>query len=455
MQPDFGDWAGIWRSTLAIHLLAARSIQVARNGDHADGGGLFLRVTASGASWVWRYTGPDGRRREMGLGSAERATLTTCGAALEQARAEVQRQRALLAQRIDPIAKRQADRAAAAATTQAAKAEAKREQDTLARVARRYHAEVIEPQRTTKHSAQWIASLEQNVPPELWQSPIDTIGAPALLEALAALQMRVPVTASRVRQRLEVIFDDAQFREQCSTNPAKLVRRKLAERPVLRKKGNFAALHYSRVPTFMASLRLQAGTAARALEFGVLCAARTGEILGSRFDEVDAEAGVWRVPATRMKGGEEHSVFLSSRALEIIDAQRVTGSAYVFPSPIDNGKPMSNMAMLTVLRRMKVAAETTVHGICRASFSSWANECAVARPDVIEAALAHREQDRVRSAYNRASFDNERRALLARWEEYCVGKQVQVASEIAMGEVLHLSTNQPSKDLRAAQSLRA
>jgi integrase len=450
MQPDFGDWAGIRRNTLAIHLLAARSIQVARNGDHADGGGLFLRVTASGASWVWRYTGPDGRRREMGLGSAERATLATCGAALEQARAEVQRQRALLAQGIDPIGKRHADRAAATAATQAAKVAAKREHETLARVARRYHAEVIEPQRTTKHAAQWIASLEQNVPLELWHSPIDTIGAPALLEALAALQLRVPVTAGRVRQRLEVIFDDAQFREQCNANPAKLVRRKLAERPVGRKSGKFAALHYSKVPAFIASLRKQPGTAARALEFGVLCGARTGEILGCRFEEMHDIAGVWRVPALRMKGGEEHTVFLSPRALEIVEAQRAGGSAYVFPSPADNDKPMSNMAMLAVLRRMGVQGETTVHGVCRASFSSWANENAIARPDVIEAALAHQEQDKVRSAYNRATFDNERRALLAAWSMFCDGMQIQGVASAAHPNVLPFTASHSSQALKAA-----
>lgn len=444
MHPDAARVRGLTgdsENTLAIHLLAARSIQVARNGDHSDGGGLFLRVTASGASWVWRYTGPDGRRREMGLGAAERATLATCGAAIEHARAEVQRQRALLAQGIDPIAKRQADRAAAVAATQAAKTAAKRDQETLARIARRYHAEVIEPQRTTKHAAQWIASLEQNVPPELWHSPIDTIGAPALLEALAALQMRVPVTASRVRQRLEVIFDDAQFREQCNSNPAKLVRRKLAERPVARKKGNFAALHYSRVPMFMASLRSQQGTAARALEFGILCAARTGEILGCRFDEIGAEAGVWRIPAERMKGGEEHTVFLSRRACEIVEAQRMAGSAYVFPSPMNKDKPMSNMAMLNVLRRMGIDSETTVHGVCRASFSSWANETAVARPDVIEAALAHREQDRVRGAYNRASFDDERRALLAAWSMFCDGKQAQTIALVHPGKVVAFASH--------------
>jgi integrase len=429
MQPDFGDLAGIRSNGVAIHLLSARSVQTALDGDHADGGGLFLRVASSGASWVWRYTSPCGRRREMGLGAVKRATLATCGAALEQARGEVHRQRGLLAQGMDPIDKRKADRKAAAAASQAQKAATRRERDTLARVARRYHAEVVEPQRTAKHAAQWISSLEQNVPADLWHAQIDTIKAPALLETLAALQMRIPETAARVRQRLEVIFDDAQFRELCESNPAKLVRRKLAERPVVRKKGNFAALHYSQVPAFMKALRAQPGTAARALEFGVLCSARTGEVLGCRFDEIDASAGLWKVPATRMKSGEEHTVFLSPRAVEIIEAQRLAGREYVFPSPVNSEKPMSNMAMLTVLRRMKLASETTVHGVCRASFSSWANDCAIARPDVIEAALAHREQDRVRGAYNRASFDEERRILLGKWADYCNGKSIERSAE--------------------------
>lgn len=383
----------------------------------------------------------------MGLGAVERATLVTCGAALEYARAEVHRHRVSLAQGVDPIEKRKANRIAASDAAQTQKSAAKRERDTLARVARRYHAEVVEPRRTAKHAAQWIASLEQNVPPDLWHAPIHTIKAPALLEAVASLQMRIPETASRVRQRLEVIFDDAQFRELCDANPAKLMRRKLSERPVGRKKGNFAALHYAQVPGFTKALRSQPGTAASALEFALLCAARTGEVLGCRFDEVDADAGIWRVPATRMKGGEEHTVFLSPQALKIVDTQRDIGSPYVFPSPVNVQNPMSNMAMLSVLRRMRLASETTVHGVCRASFSSWANECAIARPDVIEAALAHREQDRIRGAYNRASFDNERRILLAKWAEYCDGK-VQEATQVP--NVPELASLQRSPQLRAA-----
>ena len=143
-------------------------------------------------------------------------------------------------------------------------------------------------------------------------------------------------------------------------------------------------------------------------------------------------------------------MFLSRRACEIVEAQRMTGSEYVFPSPIDNDKPMSNMAMLNVLRRMKIDSETTVHGVCRASFSSWANEHGIARPDVIEAALAHREQDRVRSAYNRASFDTERRALLGAWAQYCDGTHVQASTAAANQKVVQFPPAQVSNDLKAA-----
>jgi integrase len=148
-----------------------------------------------------------------------------------------------------------------------------------------------------------------------------------------------------------------------------------------------------------------------------------------------------------MKGGQEHTVFLSPCAREIVEAQRLTGSPYVFPSPVDNEKPMSNMAMLAVLRRMKIDSETTVHGVCRASFSSWANENGIARPDVIEAALAHREQDRVRSAYNRASFDNERRSLLMAWAEYCNGDPVKL---VAYNQNVVPFSSNVSLELRAA-----
>lgn len=409
---------------MALHLLTARQVQTAAVGDHTDGAGLFLRVTDRGASWVFRFTAPDGRRREMGLGSVLRETLAASGQSAATARKSADRARALLADGVDPIEQRKADRHAAQKKVVDAKATAKAERTTLARVARQYHEKVIEPQRSDKHAAQWIASLEQGVPAPIWHKAIDQVEAPELLDALAALQLRVPETASRVRQRLEVVFDDAIFHGLCVKNPARTIKRKLAERPKGRAKGNFAALPYEEVPAFAQALRTQAGIAARCLEFALLCAARTGEVLGATWDELDTDAGVWRIPGERMKGGEAHTVFMPPRAIEIVDAMReLQGNPFVFPSPVDRKKPLSSMAMLTLLRRMGVADSTTVHGLCRSSFSTWANDTGAARPDVVEAALAHREADKVRAAYNRASFNAERRALLQAWSLYIAGQQ--------------------------------
>lgn len=408
---------------MALHTLTPREVQTSA-GDRNDGGGLLLRVTKAGAAWALRYTAPDGRRREMGLGPARRDTITQAGASLTDARKAAARAGRMLDEGIDPLDQRTADRDAAKAKADAAQATVKAEGDTLAKVARDYHRRIIAPQRTRKHSKQWLASLENGLPAALWDKPIADIKAPELLDALAKLRLLVPETARRVRQRLEVIFDDAMFHGLCAGNPALVVKRKLAERPEGKAKGHFAALPFAEVPAFVGALRQQAGTAARALAFALLTASRTGEVLGATWDEIDADAGIWRVPAARMKAGEDHVVCLSPAAVAIITAAReLQGEPYVFPSPFNREKPLSNMAMLNLLKRMGVADETTVHGLCRSSFSTWANENGAARPDVIEACLAHQETDRVRRAYNRASFNAERRALLLAWAKFCDGEQ--------------------------------
>jgi len=232
-----------------------------------------------------------------------------------------------------------------------------------------------------------------------------------------------PGDCEPVRQRLESIFDDCVVRKLCAGNPAAAIRRKLREAHRGRERGQFAALDYSKAPELLQALRKIEGVSARCLEFAILTAARTGEAIAADWNEFDLEAAIWIVPAARMKGSEKHVVYLSPRAVEIVRAQ--TGLRYVFPSPqqVGEGKPLSNMALLMQLRRMKVADETTVHGLCRSTFSTWANEAGAARPDVIEACLAHREGDRVRAAYNRAQFAQERRALLAAWAEYLDGTQ--------------------------------
>src|SRR5207302_2316391 len=233
------------------------------------------------------------------------------------------------------------------------------------------------------------------------------------------MRKRIPDTAEKVRQRLDKVFDDAGFFGRCNSNPARAIRGKLAEAPRGRKEGHYMALPFEQVPGFVGVLRQQPGSAARALEFALLTAARTSEVLGAVWEEFDVRAGRWRVPPERMKAGEEHLVFLSPRALAILEQMNRLGGIYVFPSPLDPKRPLSSMAMLEVLKRMGYQKRTTVHGVCRASFSTWANDTDAARPDVIEACLAHRETDIVRAAYNRAAFHAERETLLRAWADFC------------------------------------
>ncbi len=260
--------------------------------------------------------------------------------------------------------------------------------------------------------------MENHVPEDLWDAPIASITAPALLDFLIALRKKLPETAMRIRQRLEAVFEDAIFRGVCSTNPAAATRRKLRESQGRHEKGQFAALPFVDAPAFVTALRAAEGVAARCLEFALLTAARTSEAIGAEWSEIDVDQDVWTIPPARMKAGEPHVVYLGARALELLEGQRGLDKRWLFPSPMLDSKPLSNMAMLTLLDRMGERARTTVHGLCRATFSTWAYETNAARPDVIEACLAHREADKVKAAYNRAQFAAERRALLAAWAEY-------------------------------------
>lgn len=429
------------RVSARLNLLTARQVQHADDGDHTDGGGLMLRVRGASASWVLRYTAPNGKRREMGLGVARRGSPAQAGDSLTGARDAAHKAREQLRQSVDPLDARDAMREAAKLDAAARKDERRRERWTLARCARHYHERVIEPTKTPKHAAQWLASLENHVPTELWHSPIADVGAPALLSALLAVRPherarnltqgdRVQETVQRIRQRLEAIFEDATFHGLCSSNPAAAIRRKLREATPHRQKGEFKALPYREAPALVRQLRCAEGTAARCLELALLCVARTSEALLAEWSELDLEGSVWIIPAVRMKAKEPHTVYLSAQAVEILQAQVGQDSRLVFPSPVSldrndgDRKPLSNMALLAVLDRLDMRDRTTVHGLCRATFSTWANETAAARPDVIEACLAHEEGNRVRAAYNRAEFATERRALLAAWARYLATSNV-------------------------------
>lgn len=435
------------KTTARLHLLTARQVLNAGDGDHSDGGGLLLRVRGESASWVFRYTSPSGRRREMGLGVAFRGSAAQAGETLTAARDSAHVAREQLRVDIDPIDARDTRRESERQAEEARKADRARERWTLARCGRDYHERVIEPTKTTRHAAQWIASLENHVPAAVWHRRIDEITPPELLAALLAVKPHerarrhdgdtVPETLRRIRQRLEVIFADATFYGRCATNPAAAIKHKMREAMPRAKAGAFAALPYGEAPGFMQRLRAMPGTAARCLEFAVLTAARTQEAIGAAWSEINLEAATWLVPAERMKSSgkekaEEHLVHLSPRAVEVLRAQAGQDSRLVFPSPVsmdrDDGdrQGLSNMALLATLDRLGMRDRTTVHGLCRSTFSTWANDTGAARPDVIEACLAHSERDKVRAAYNRAQFNAERRALLAAWADYLASPAAQV-----------------------------
>ena len=414
---------------MAEKLLTVRQVQTAGEGDHSDGGGLMLRVRGTSCSWVMRYTAPSGRRREMGLGRARRSSAKDTGESLTGAREAAAKARAQLTAGVDPIEERNRLRAAAQTADAAMKEANKRQALTLARAARGYHERVIEPRLSAKHAAQWISSLENHMPARLWNKPIAEIEAPELLAALAAVRslegsrrrppdVRIAETLRRIRQRLDAIFEDAMFHKQCAGNPAAAVRRKLRETLPAHVPGSFKALDYREAPALMRQLCAAQGVSARCLELALLTAARTGEVIGAAWSEFDLEDGIWVIPGERMKSGERHIVHLSKRAREIVAGQVGLHKVFLFPSAAKPDRPLSNMALLATLGRLGIRDRTTAHGLCRATFSTWAYETAAARPDVIEACLAHKEADRVKAAYNRAQFMQERRALLDGWADY-------------------------------------
>ena len=239
---------------------------------------------------------------------------------------------------------------------------------------------------------------------------------------LLRVRKHVPETLQRVRQRLDAVFEDAIFHGRCMANPVAAIRRKMRETLPTIGASEFAALPYADAPQFMAELRQAQGIAPRCFEFAILTASRTKEALAVEWAELDLDAALWIIPAHKMKARKAHTVYLSKRAVDVIEAQRGLDPELVFPSTAFAGQSMSNVAMLIVLGRMGVRERTTVHGLCRATFSTWANDTAAARPGVIEASLAHQESDRTKAAYNRAQFADERRALMNAWGAYLVSQ---------------------------------
>ena len=400
-------------------LTALKVARAAIPGMYADGGGLYLQVTVNGRnrepakSWIYRYM-LRGRAREMGLGSLSAISL-------QEARARAGECRRQRHDGIDPIEARRAEREQA--ILDAGKAL------TFKEATRKYIDGHKAGWRNAKHAAQWESTLSTYAHPVIGALSVQAVDTTLVLKILEPIWTTKPETASRLRGRIESVLDWAKVRGYCKgENPARWrghLDKLLPARSKVRRVEHHAALAYADMPDFMEALRQQEGTAARALEFTILTAARTGETIGATWGEIDMAEKVWIVPAGRMKAGREHRVPLSPRALAILQEMTPTlgdadgqkqGEAFVLPGG-KRGKPLSNMAFLMLLRRME-RADLTAHGF-RSTFRDWAAERTNFPSEVAEMALAHTVGDKVEAAYRRSDLFDRRRRIMAEWAKFC------------------------------------
>lgn len=366
-------------------------------GLHADGAGLYLRIDqTSNKRWVfvffWR-----GKRREMGLGSAAPNAVS-----LKAARKAAEDARALLAAREDPIAARRVSGTA---------------ELTFGEMAERVIDNLEPGWRSPKMAKQWRASLRTHAK-KIWGRPVADVDTTDVLLVLTPIWSTIPETATRVRSRVEHVLDVAKVEgRRKGENPARWRGHLQLLLPrQTRTRGHHTALRYEDVPAFVQRLRDRPATAARALEFTILSAVRTTETREALWSEIEGE--IWTIPAARMKAGVEHRVPLTPRMLEILEEMRPARNVSDLVFPGDQAiEPLSRMAMLMLLRRMKV--EFTVHGF-RSSFRDWAGDCTETPREVIEGALAHLVGSAVERAYRRRDALEKRRRLMEAWETFCV-----------------------------------
>ncbi len=401
-----------------------------------DGDGLYLQVTPGGAkSWLFRYM-VAGKEREMGLGSLGEPPG---GVPLAKARLLAGEARAVVRDGRDPIEARRSARQA----QQKATVEAK--ERTFKAAALALVASKRPGWRNPKHGAQWLASLEAYAFPTIGETPVADIDTAAVLGVLRPIWERVPETASRVRQRIEAVLDAARVKGwRTGENPARWKGHLAGELPQPRKVKRVEhrpALPWEHMSEFMAALAERDGIAALALRFVILTAARTGEVRGMRWREVDLDAKVWTVPGERMKAGKTHRVALSPAALALLETVRplMRGAGdLVFPSTRRNVS-LSDMALSEVVRRMNEGGEpgarprwcdgegraVVPHGV-RASFRMWAGETRPEGREVVEAALAHTLKDKAEAAYARSDLLEKRRALMNAWADQCARLPAEV-----------------------------
>ena len=406
-------------------LSALKVARVKAPGRYGDGGGLYLRVAdyrlkdgtpARSKNWLFRFE-RNGRERWMGLGSFKTLSLA-------EARAKARACRKALLDSVDPIEAR-------LATKQQLKLDAARS-ITFKQCAERYIKAHRAGWKNAKHAEQWPATLTRYVYPIIGGLPVASIDTALVTKCIEPIWMEKPETAGRIRGRIESILDWAKARDYRSgDNPARWrghLQKLLPAGSKLRRKANHhAALPYETAPEFIADLRTHSDISSVALEFLVLTAARTSEVIGARWDEFDLKGKLWTVPAERMKAGRAHIVPLSDRAIAVLDnLPRVAGCDYVFPG-LRDGAPLSNMAMLEKLRGLRPGL--TVHGF-RSTFRDWAGDRTNYPRDVIEAALAHAIEDETEAAYRRSTAVDKRRRLMTDWARFCAQAPVRKGGKV-------------------------
>jgi integrase len=389
-------------------LNTARLRTLTKPGTYGDGSGLYLQVRGpANRSWLYRFK-LHGKPHLMGLGTATDVSLA-------EARDAAIAARKLVRQGVNPIDQRRTARAEM--TAQAGL--------TFAQVADAYIAAHEPSWRNAKHRQQWRSTLDTYARPVLGKLPVASVDVGSVMRVLEPMWRDKTETASRLRGRIESVLDYATARGwRTGENPARWrghLENLLPARSKIAKVEHHAALPWRQIGEFMAALRHEEGISALALRFAVLTAARTGEVIGARWSEIDMAGAVWTVPAGRMKAAREHRVPLSDEVLDVLREVSKPGSdtkadGYVFPGGRP-GRSLSSMALLMLLRRIR-RGDLTAHGF-RSTFRDWCAEATNYPREVAEAALAHTLRDKTEAAYQRGDLMEKRRRLMAEWATFC------------------------------------
>lgn len=396
ISPIFGAIVMAAGIGMARNKLTETRIRTLGAGMHSDGDGLFLRVRATGSRQWFFILKRGGKRKEIGLGGHGQGTAPV-SLVLAREKAEAIRQR--LARGEDMIQRK-----------------------TFADVMEDVLAVKTASSKNAKHAAQWRMTLEKYAAP-LHAKPIAEITRDDVVETLKPIWTTIPETADRTRMRIAAVIDHGKARGLFTgDNPADWIGGLKELLPARRtKQEHHAAVAYQDLPAVMARLRTSSGASARAVEFVALTAARSGEVRGATWDEIDIEQALWTIPAERMKADRPHRVPLSDRAVTILRAQQQRATGTIVFGGEREGKPISDTAMVKSLRRASKGDET-LHGL-RSSFRDWAGDESHYPREIIEQALAHAISDKTEAAYRRGDALQKRRSLMEDWAKYCESGQ--------------------------------